>query len=247
MRLSRKLLMVSVAALMGVSPVLGAAANEVATVSAVSTSRIYMTNGKKSRITATRTVRMVNRYGKKTNRVAKRNGKYLIWRVSWINGGLYYAIQSDLKYWLPASATAGTVHYRSGKHNYQLTTNGTSSVNGNGPVMTTAKKVANRQTSSKTTKKAVKKSSKKATKKARTAKKSTSSKKVTYMTTIRKAVVYNAKGKAVKTYLGSAKNTPIGKNVTLRNLGTKTIKGTKYYALKPNAYYVKASDVKAGK
>lgn len=240
--------MVSVAALMGVSPVLGVAANEAVTVNAASTSTIYMTNGKKSRITATRTVKMVNRYGKKTNRVAKRNGKYMIWRVSWINGGLYYAIQSDLKYWLPASATAGTVHYRSGKHNYQLTTNGTSSVSGNGPVMKTAQKVAKRQASAKNNKKAAKKSSKKtSSKKTSTAKKSTTSKKVTYMTTVRKAVVYNAKGKAVKTYLGSAKNTPIGKNVTLKNLGTKTIKGTKYYALKPNAYYVKASDVKAGK
>lgn len=245
MRLSRKLLMVSVAALMGISPIAGVAASQAVTVSAASTSTIYKTFGKGSKITATRTVKMVDRNGKKTNRVAKRSGKYVIWDVAWIKGGLYYSIQTNFKYWIPASATAGTVHYRSGKHTYQLTTNGTSRLNGNGPVMVNAHKIAKK--SAKKAPKAAKKSSKKTSSKKSTAKKQAATKKVTYMTTIRKAVVYDAKGNKVKSYEGSAKNTPIGKNVTLKNLGTKTIKGTKYYALKPHAYYVKASDVKAGK
>ncbi|MCP9316602.1 SLAP domain-containing protein [Lactobacillus helveticus] len=57
---------------------------------------------------------------------------------------------------------------------------------------------------------------------------------------IHNAYVYDENGKRVKNYLGTSY---IGKGVTVKGLGTKTIKGTKYYALKPNHYYVKGSDV----
>ncbi|WP_173008523.1 SLAP domain-containing protein, partial [Lactobacillus helveticus] len=43
-----------------------------------------------------------------------------------------------------------------------------------------------------------------------------------------------------KKYEGKAKLT---KGTEIDVYGTKTIKGTKYYALKPNHYYVKGSDV----
>ncbi|WP_436969969.1 SLAP domain-containing protein [Lactobacillus helveticus] len=57
---------------------------------------------------------------------------------------------------------------------------------------------------------------------------------------IHNAYVYDENGKRVKNYSGTSY---IGKGVTVKGLGTKTIKGTKYYALKPNHYYVKSSDV----
>ena len=55
-----------------------------------------------------------------------------------------------------------------------------------------------------------------------------------------KAYVYDKNGKRVNNYLNTKY---IGKGVTVNGLGTKTIKGVKYYALQPNRYYVKASDV----
>ena len=55
-----------------------------------------------------------------------------------------------------------------------------------------------------------------------------------------KAYVYDKNGKRVNNYLNTKY---IGKGVTFKGLGTKTIKGVKYYALQPNRYYVKASDV----
>ncbi|WP_278825982.1 SLAP domain-containing protein, partial [Lactobacillus gallinarum] len=84
-----------------------------------------------------------------------------------------------------------------------------------------------------------KKSSAKKTTKKTTSKKS-SKIKVVKISMKKKAYVYDNNGKRVKNYLGTSY---IGKDVTVKGLGTKTIKGTKYYALKPNHYYVKASDV----
>ena len=76
----------------------------------------------------------------------------------------------------------------------------------------------------------------------KTTKKSTSEKaiKVVKITMKNKAYVYDKNGKRVKNYLNTKY---IGKGVTVKGLGTKTIKGVKYYALQPNHYYVKASDV----
>ncbi|MDG9732218.1 SLAP domain-containing protein, partial [Lactobacillus helveticus] len=57
---------------------------------------------------------------------------------------------------------------------------------------------------------------------------------------IHNAYVYDENGKRIKKYEGKAKLT---KGTEIDVYGTKTIKGTKYYALKPNHYYVKGSDV----
>ena len=112
---------------------------------------------------------------------------------------------------------------------------------------TTTKKTSSKKTTTKksaSTKKTTstkKSTSKKTTKKAASSKTTTSKK--TTSNTIKlthNAYVYDNNGKRVKNYLGTSY---IGKDVTVKGLGTKTIKGTKYYALKPNHYYVKASDV----
>ena len=121
---------------------------------------------------------------------------------------------------------------------------------------TTAKKIAstNKKSTSKTTTSTKKTtdsksnskstSSKKAATKT-TAKKSTSSKTTSKassndITLARNAYVYDKNGKRVKNYLGTSY---IGKKITVKGLGTKTINGVKYYALQPNHYYIKASDV----
>ncbi len=246
MRLSHKLVMVSAAVLMGVSPVVGMAGN-VAPVQAAtkSASGVHNTYGKNSKVKVTKTMKFVDRNGKKTSKTAPKGGSYTIWNVKKIDGQVYYSIQTDLKYWIPAAATEGTVTYKSGNTTYTLKSNGKKVTTST----TTTKKTSNKQSTKKVAKKTTKKESAKTTSKKSSSKKAstkkTSSKKTPVskavkITTKNKAYVYDKNGKRVKNYLGLKQ---IGKNVTVKGLGTKTIKGVKYYALQPNHYYIKASDV----
>ena len=249
-------MMVSAAVLMGVSPVVGMANSASVQAAPIAHAKgVHNTYGKNSRVKMTKTMKFVDRYGKKTSKTATKGGRYTIWNVKNINGEVYYSIQTDLKYWIPAAATEGTVTYKSGKTTYTLKSNGKKVVTSTSTAKSTKK------AAKKTTKKVVKKATKKTVKKSesktdskktttkkssakKTAKKTTSKKsskiKVVKISMKKKAYVYDNNGKRVKNYLGTSY---IGKDVTVKGLGTKTIKGTKYYALKPNHYYVKASDV----
>lgn len=229
MKVSKKLIAITAAALLTVPAVGMAYKSQVS----AATNQTY---GKNSKVKVNKTIKFVDQNGKKTNKTAKKGGEYTIWNVKKINGKYYFSIQTDLKYWLPASATTGSVKY------------------GNTTIKTSAGSVtvetANKKTkvATKTTYDPVKKA-KKATKKSaskKTAKKTTKQNKIksTPIVTIRKTSVYDQNGKKAKTYLGSKKWTTLGKNVKLMGHGTKTIKSVKYYALEPNHYYVKASDVK---
>ena len=249
-------MMVSAAVLMGVSPVVGMANSASVQAAPIAHAKgVHNTYGKNSRVKMTKTMKFVDRYGKKTSKTATKGGRYTIWNVKNINGEVYYSIQTDLKYWIPAAATEGTVTYKSGKTTYTLKSNGKKVVTSTSTAKSTKK------AAKKTTKKVVKKATKKTVKKLesktdskKTTTKKSSAKKTTKKTTSKKsskikvvkismkkkAYVYDNNGKRVKNYLGTSY---IGKDVTVKGLGTKTIKGTKYYALKPNHYYVKASDV----
>ena len=256
MKLSHKLVLVSAAVLMGVSPVVGMANSASVQAAPIAHAKgVHNTYGKNSRVKMTKTMKFVDRYGKKTAKTATKGGHYTIWNVKNINGEVYYSIQTDLKYWIPAAATEGTVTYKSGKTTYTLKSNGKKVVTSTSTAKSTKKaaKKTTKKVVKKATKKTVKKSeSKKDSKKTttqkssakKTTKKTTSKKsskiKVVKISMKKKAYVYDNNGKRVKNYLGTSY---IGKDVTVKGLGTKTIKGTKYYALKPNHYYVKASDV----
>lgn len=244
--------MVSAAVLMGVSPVVGMANSASVQAAPIAHAKgVHNTYGKNSRVKMTKTMKFVDRYGKKTAKTATKGGHYTIWNVKNINGEVYYSIQTDLKYWIPAAATEGTVTYKSGKTTYTLKSNGKKVVTSTSTAKSTkkaAKKVVKKATKKTVKKSESKKDSKKTTTKKssakKTAKKTTSKKsskiKVVKISMKKKAYVYDNNGKRVKNYLGTSY---IGKDVTVKGLGTKTIKGTKYYALKPNHYYVKASDV----
>ncbi|MDB6231652.1 SLAP domain-containing protein [Lactobacillus amylovorus] len=253
MKLSHKLMMVSAAVLMGVSPVLGMASSSVQAAPVAHAKGVNNTYGKNSRVEMTKTMKFVDRNGKKTSKTATKGGKYTIWNVKTINGQVYYSIQTDLKYWIPASATQGTVTYKSGNTTYTLKSDGKK--------VTTTTSTAKKSTSKKTTKTTKSDTSSKKTstktstksnsnsKTTKTTTKSTSTKKTTSkkaavkpvkITMKNKAYVYDKNGKRVNNYLNTKY---IGKGVTVKGLGTKTIKGVKYYALQPNRYYVKASDV----
>lgn len=246
-------MMVSAAVLMGVSPVLGMASSSVQAAPVAHAKGVNNTYGKNSRVEMTKTMKFVDRNGKKTSKTATKGGKYTIWNVKTINGQVYYSIQTDLKYWIPASATQGTVTYKSGNTTYTLKSDGKK--------VTTTTSTAKKSTSKKTIKKSTKTtksntSSKKTSTKSnsnskttKTTTKSTSTKKTTSkkaavkpvkITMKNKAYVYDKNGKRVNNYLNTKY---IGKGVTVKGLGTKTINGVKYYALQPNRYYVKASDV----
>ncbi|MDB6228738.1 SLAP domain-containing protein [Lactobacillus amylovorus] len=266
MKLSHKLMMVSAAVLMGVSPVLGMASSSVQAAPVAHAKGVNNTYGKNSRVEMTKTMKFVDRNGKKTSKTATKGGKYTIWNVKTINGQVYYSIQTDLKYWIPASATQGTVTYKSGNTTYTLKSDGkkvttTTSTAKKSTAKKTTKTTKSDTSSKKTTKTTKSDTSSKKTstktstksnsnsKTTKTTTKSTSTKKTTSkkaavkpvkITMKNKAYVYDKNGKRVNNYLNTKY---IGKGVTVKGLGTKTIKGVKYYALQPNRYYVKASDV----
>lgn len=227
MKLDRKLMMVSVAALMGVSPVLTVATNATSTVQAAS---VYKTYGKNSSVKTVKAGYFVDKNGKKTSKKMPKGGQYTIWEVEQIKGQYYFSIQSDLKYWMPASVTKGSVQYKFGNKTITIVTDG------KGGVKTST---AQAKSSKKTVVKKTTKTTKKSTKTA----KATTSKPVT-LVTIRKVQVFDQNGKKAKSYMGSKKWTVIGKGVTVKGLGTKKINGEDYYALQPGKYYIKASDVK---
>lgn len=253
MKLSHKLMMVSAAVLMGVSPVLGMASSSVQAAPVAHAKGVNNTYGKNSRVEMTKTMKFVDRNGKKTSKTATKGGKYTIWNVKTINGQVYYSIQTDLKYWIPASATQGTVTYKSGNTTYTLKSDGKKVTTTTSTAKkSTAKKTTKTTKSDTSSKKTSTKTSTKSNSNSKTTKtttKSTSTKKTTSkkaavkpvkITMKNKAYVYDKNGKRVNNYLNTKY---IGKGITVKGLGTKTIKGVKYYALQPNRYYVKASDV----
>lgn len=219
MKVSKKIVVFSVAALLAGVPVVIGTTNSV--VHAASSSKVYNTNGKNSKVRTTKKVNFVDKNGKKTKKVAPKNASYIIWNVKEIKGELYYSIQTNLKYWLPASATKGTVEYKEGDGSLvAYTTNGTSKI------------IMSHQQSS------VHKNEKSTKSKKNT---SSAKSKVQKITMKRKAYVYDKNGKRVKNYYGTSY---IGKGVTIKSFGTKTIKGEKYYRIEANRYFVKAADVK---
>ena len=263
MKLSHKLVLVSAAVLMGVSPVVGMANSSSVQAAPIAHAKgVHNTYGKNSRVKMTKTMKCVDRYGKKTSRPAPKGGHYTIWNVKNINGEVYYSIQTDLKYWIPAAATEGTVTYKSGNTTYTLKSNGKKVVTSTSTAKSTKKsaKKTTKKVVKKTTKKTAKKSeskkdSKKTTiKKSASTKKSTSkkaapSKKTTSKKTtsntiklIHNAYVYDKNGKRLKTYMGWAKYTTIAKGETVIPMGTKTIDGVLYYSLGGGAY-IKAANV----
>lgn len=257
MKLSNKLVLVSAAVLMGVSPVVGMANSASVQAAPIAHAKgVHNTYGKNSRVKMTKTMKSVDRYGKKTSWTATKGGHYTIWNVKSINGEVYYSIRTNLKYWIPAAATEGTVTYKSGKTTYTLKSNGKKVVTSTSTAKSTKKsaKKTTEKVVKKTTKKTAKKSeskkdSKKTTTKKSTSKKAASSKKTTSKKTtsntiklIHNAYVYDKNGKRLKTYMDSAKYTTIPKGVTVNSNGTKTIDGVLYYSLGGGAY-IKAANV----
>lgn len=248
MRLSRKLVMVSAAALMAVSPLAAPVVNSSVAQAATkksSSSKIHNTYGKKSKVKITKAQYFVNQNGKKTSKKAPKNGSYIIWNVKEINGEVYYSIQTDLKYWIPAVDTKGSVQYKSGSTTVTLTTDGKKVVQTEKTVKTikktTSKKTTSKKSSTKKTSKestskktASKKSTstkkstaKKSTTKKSSSKKSTSSKKTSTKTNSKKASSKKATKKSVKVVkIKAIKKTPV---VNTKGKQVKTYMGSKKY------------------
>ncbi|MBW7986019.1 SLAP domain-containing protein [Lactobacillus helveticus] len=251
MKLSHKLVLVSAAVLMGVSPVVGMANSASVQAAPIAHAKgVHNTYGKNSRVKMTKTMKSVDRYGKKTSWSATKGAHYTIWNVKNINGEVYYSIETDLKYWIPAAATEGTVTYKSGNTTYTLKSNGKKVVTSTSTAKSTkksAKKTTKKSESKKDNKKTTTKksaSTKKSTSKKAAPSKKTTSKKTTSNTIklIHNAYVYDKNGKRLKKYEGKAKYTTIVKGVTVNSNGTKTIDGVPYYSLGGGAY-IKAANV----
>lgn len=118
MRISRKLMMVSAVALMGVSPLL----TSTQSIQAAS-STVYKTNSKTSVVRTINNAHFVDQNGKSIPIVAEKGGKYTVWNVKSINGETYYNVEKDSNYWIPSSATKGKVSYVKNGASYVISTN----------------------------------------------------------------------------------------------------------------------------
>ncbi|MDN6028826.1 MAG: SLAP domain-containing protein [Lactobacillus sp.] len=108
MKLTKKLVLVSASALLTVAPVLPALTS-VTTVAAAKTTVASKVKKISGSVVATRNGKFVSANGKKTHKPFYKSAKYRIWAVKKLHGKTYYAIQSDLAYFLPASATKKSV------------------------------------------------------------------------------------------------------------------------------------------
>lgn len=246
MKLSHKLVMVSAAVLMGVSPVLGMAENTVSVQAATkSTNGVHNTYGKNSKVKVTKTMKFVDRNGKKTSKTAPKGGSYTIWNVKNIDGQVYYSIQTDLKYWIPATATEGTVTYKSGNTTYTLKSDGKKVT-----TSTSTKKAVKKTNSNKNTKKVVKESTKKTATKTingvkyydlgggayikavnvdgKAASSTSSLSKGTKAKFVSNSYIYDKNGKRISKYQGKSK---FVKGDSVTTYGIQTINGKKYYQL----------------
>ena len=122
MKLNHKLAVVTVAALMGMSPVLTLSMSGSAVQAATVVKGNHRTYGKSKLVRMTKTLKFVNSVGKKTSKTATKGKYYTIHAVKNFNGKTYYGVQSNL--WLPATATKGTVTYKVGHTLYVLKSNG---------------------------------------------------------------------------------------------------------------------------
>ncbi|MCT7719649.1 MAG: SLAP domain-containing protein [Lactobacillus crispatus] len=246
MKLSHKLVMVSAAVLMGVSPVLGMAENTVSVQAATkSTNGVHNTYGKNSKVKVTKTMKFIDRNGKKTSKTAPKGGSYTIWNVKNIDGQVYYSIQTDLKYWIPATATEGTVTYKSGNTTYTLKSDGKKVT-----TSTSTKKAVKKTNSNKNTKKVVKESTKKTATKTingvkyydlgggayikavnvdgKAASSTSSLSKGTKAKFVSNSYIYDKNGKRISKYQGKSK---FVKGDSVTTYGIQTINGKKYYQL----------------
>lgn len=219
MKLSRKLVMVSAAALMAVSPLAAPVVNssvaQAATKKSSTSSKVYNTYVKNSKVKVTKAQYFVNQNGKKTSKKAPKNGSYIIWNVKEIDGEVYYSIQTDLKYWIPAVDTKGSVQYKKGSTTVTLTTDGKKVVQTEKTVKT-AKKSTSTKKSTSSNSSSKKTSSTKKTSSKTSSKKSTSTKKTSSKTSSKKST--STKKSSTKT---SSKKTTSTKKSTA---STKTVK-----------------------
>ncbi|MGQ5709710.1 SLAP domain-containing protein [Lactobacillus sp. PSON] len=177
MKLSRKLVMVSAAALMSVSPLAAPVVNSTVAQAATkkSSNTVHKTYGKNSKVTVTKGQNFVNENGKKTSKKAPKGGEYIIWDVKEFDGEVYYSIQTDLKYWIPAVNTKGSVQYKTGSTTVTLKTDGKKVVQTESSAKKTTKKSdSKKETAKKSTKETSKKTAKSDKKEAKTTKKSES-------------------------------------------------------------------------
>lgn len=118
-------MMASVAVLLGVSPVVAAGSITNQEVSAAT----YTTNSKTSSVVTIKSAHFVNKNGKKLSLVAEKGGTYTVYSVK-TGKTTYYKVDSSADYWLPASATSGSVTYTKNGATYTLSTNQNSTAAG---------------------------------------------------------------------------------------------------------------------
>ncbi|GFZ26878.1 SLAP domain-containing protein [Lactobacillus corticis] len=220
MKFTKKLMLISASAALAAAPIVPA----LTSVASVQAATIHKASYTKSKVKTIKSTYFYSQSGKKLNKKAAKGGSYTIYDVTEINGKYYYATQSDLAYWLPASATTGKVYYKSGKTTYTLKTSSKGKLT---ITKTTTTTVSSSSSSKKTS--------------SSSSSKKTASTKKNKVTVGKNTYFYDKKGKRVKKFLGV---TYLSKGTWVYVVSTKTVKinGSKYYQLANNVY-IKAANV----
>lgn len=111
-------MMVSVAALMGVSPVVATSMSQ-----EVSAATSYSTNSKTSSVVTIKSAHFVDKNGKSLPIVAEKGGSYTVYSVKNSGSKTYYKVDNSADYWLPSSVTKGRVTYTKNGATYTISTN----------------------------------------------------------------------------------------------------------------------------
>ncbi|MGQ5709708.1 SLAP domain-containing protein [Lactobacillus sp. PSON] len=117
MKISRKIMMVSAAVLLGASPLV--ATNVSQTASAAN----YKTNSKESSVVTIKSAHFVNKNGKELPIVAEKGGSYTVWDIKTIGDKTYYNVEKGADYWLLSTVTKGRVTYIKNGATYTVSTN----------------------------------------------------------------------------------------------------------------------------
>lgn len=117
MKISRKIMMVSAAALFAVSPI------AVGSLSQSALAASYKTDSKASSVVTIKSAHFVDKNGKELPIVAEKGGSYTVWDIKTSGNKTYYNVEKSADYWLLSSVTQGRVTYIKNGATYTISTN----------------------------------------------------------------------------------------------------------------------------
>lgn len=114
MQMNRKIIMASVAAIIGIGSIIGI--NAATPGENVVYASVYKTTGN-NKVKVVKSTSFVNNRGVKQSISAEKGGSYTVYAVNYIDGVAYVSVHKSNRYWLPVSAVKGKLFYQRGRDN----------------------------------------------------------------------------------------------------------------------------------